>query len=305
MSNLIEGRDYLIEKGNTVFTASFLERRGHCCGNGCRNCPYSFPNDKRVVSLVPSWTDTLIGCGVEVIARTRFCIHPTERVQGIPAVGGTKECNYDLINALHPDAVILDREENAREMAAHLQAPIVATHVKDIPSMVEGMIEINRAVKNAKLNQLIKQASALQPLPPNRLPIEKLPGLVKWVKRPTAKVHRILYLIWRDPWMAVGPRTFIGSVLAYLGFAGYLADFDQDYPLVSLSDFDRETTLFLFSTEPYPFLKKEALIRDLDLNAAIVDGECFGWYGAKAIELLRRFQVDSPAPPEGKRMIVP
>jgi hypothetical protein len=169
--------------------------------------------------------------------------------------------------------------------------------------MVEGMIEINRAVKNAKLNQLIKRASALHPLPPDRLPIERLPGLVKWIKKPPAKVHRILYLIWKDPWMAVGPRTFIGSVLAYLGFAGYLDDFDQDYPLVSLSDFDRETTLFLFSTEPYPFLENQALIHDLDLNAAIVDGECFGWYGAKAIELLARFQIDNPAPAGGRRVV--
>jgi primosomal protein N' len=39
---LTEGLDYTIENGLFVFTASFLKRRGYCCKNGCRNCPYDF-----------------------------------------------------------------------------------------------------------------------------------------------------------------------------------------------------------------------------------------------------------------------
>jgi len=31
---------YLDEHGNVVFTAEFLKKRGFCCGNGCKNCPY-------------------------------------------------------------------------------------------------------------------------------------------------------------------------------------------------------------------------------------------------------------------------
>jgi len=84
MGDLIEGRDYIIEDGYTVFIASFLTARGHCCGNGCHNCPYRFPNDKKVISLVPSWTDTLVRCGVDVIGRTRFCVHPAGQVRSIP-----------------------------------------------------------------------------------------------------------------------------------------------------------------------------------------------------------------------------
>jgi iron complex transport system substrate-binding protein len=37
---LTEGRDYYIENGAMVFTASYLGRRGYCCGSGCRHCPY-------------------------------------------------------------------------------------------------------------------------------------------------------------------------------------------------------------------------------------------------------------------------
>jgi hypothetical protein len=37
----VEGRDYYLERGYMVFTASFLLRRGYCCESGCRHCPYT------------------------------------------------------------------------------------------------------------------------------------------------------------------------------------------------------------------------------------------------------------------------
>ena len=45
-NNLIEGIDYYLEKGNYVFKAFFHLKRGSCCGNGCRHCPYDFKNGK-------------------------------------------------------------------------------------------------------------------------------------------------------------------------------------------------------------------------------------------------------------------
>ncbi len=32
--------DYYLENGRMVFTAAYHERRGYCCGNNCRHCPY-------------------------------------------------------------------------------------------------------------------------------------------------------------------------------------------------------------------------------------------------------------------------
>lgn len=37
---LIEGIDYYIENGNYVFKPWFHLKRGTCCGNDCRHCPY-------------------------------------------------------------------------------------------------------------------------------------------------------------------------------------------------------------------------------------------------------------------------
>jgi hypothetical protein len=39
-AELIEGLDYTIEDGNTVFTSWYHLKRGTCCENDCRNCPY-------------------------------------------------------------------------------------------------------------------------------------------------------------------------------------------------------------------------------------------------------------------------
>lgn len=39
-SNLVEGIDYYLENGNYVFKAWFHLKRGFCCTNGCRHCPY-------------------------------------------------------------------------------------------------------------------------------------------------------------------------------------------------------------------------------------------------------------------------
>jgi len=37
---LKEGADFYMENGYRVMTESYLVRRGYCCANGCRHCPY-------------------------------------------------------------------------------------------------------------------------------------------------------------------------------------------------------------------------------------------------------------------------
>ena len=39
---LVEGEDYYIEDGKWIFTEAYLKKRGYCCKNGCRHCPYGF-----------------------------------------------------------------------------------------------------------------------------------------------------------------------------------------------------------------------------------------------------------------------
>ena len=52
----------------------------------------------RIVSLVPSITETLFDLGLttdEIVGRTKFCIHPKDYVDKIEIIGGTKNLNID------------------------------------------------------------------------------------------------------------------------------------------------------------------------------------------------------------------
>src|SRR5262249_44632946 len=77
----------------------------------------------RVVSLVPSATETLRALGVTPVACTRFCEQPD-----LPTVGGTKNPDVPAIVALVPDLVVVNDEENRREDADALAAAGVAVH---------------------------------------------------------------------------------------------------------------------------------------------------------------------------------
>ncbi|MEY3641651.1 MAG: hypothetical protein RLZZ199_1456, partial [Actinomycetota bacterium] len=69
----------------------------------------------RVVSLVPSVTESLLAWGIEPVACTRFCEQPQLR-----HVGGTKDPDVAAIADLSPDIVVVDREENRRDDAEDL-----------------------------------------------------------------------------------------------------------------------------------------------------------------------------------------
>lgn len=45
-SPLKEGKDYYIEGGLMVFTSQYHLKRGFCCQNTCRHCPYSLVSEK-------------------------------------------------------------------------------------------------------------------------------------------------------------------------------------------------------------------------------------------------------------------
>lgn len=45
MDKFTEGEDYYYnDEGFVVLTAKYHLKRGHCCGNGCKHCPFDFIN---------------------------------------------------------------------------------------------------------------------------------------------------------------------------------------------------------------------------------------------------------------------
>jgi ABC-type hemin transport system substrate-binding protein len=110
----------------------------------------------RVVSLVPSVTETLLAWGVDVVACTRFCEQPTMR-----HVGGTKDPDIAAIVALAPDVVVVDREENRRDDADALTAAglrVHVTHVVDVEGVPTMLAEL-AAAKPASVTVMIATGS--------------------------------------------------------------------------------------------------------------------------------------------------
>jgi len=44
---LKEDEYYFNEQGLMVFTEKYHLRRGYCCGNNCKHCPYNYKNVKK------------------------------------------------------------------------------------------------------------------------------------------------------------------------------------------------------------------------------------------------------------------
>ncbi len=76
----------------------------------------------RVVSLVPSLTDTVfgLGAGAQLIGRTNYCTEPKGVARTVPTFGGTKNPDVAGIIATAPDLVLACVEENKIEHLAAL-----------------------------------------------------------------------------------------------------------------------------------------------------------------------------------------
>ncbi len=239
----------------------------------------------KVVSMVPSWTETLIRAGIQVVGRTRYCVHPAAQVADIPIVGGTKEVDWDLVIDLNPDLVLLDKEENPLEMAEKCPLPYLATHVSSLQDLQRDLEKLGDHFENATLMEWAVDCYDILHLPRRNWSFRKIPGLLHWVNLPVEENQQIVYMIWKKPWMSVSRETYIGSVLEHLG--ARLVNFEpgEKYPVIHLEQY--RDCFFLFSSEPYPFHKKINELKALGLTGAVIDGESYSWFGVRSLDFLK------------------
>lgn len=217
-------------------------------------------------------TETVAALAPEVlVGRTRYCIHPDPLVAGVPTVGGTKNPDIEAIAALQPDLILAEKEENRREDVEALAA-IAPVFVCDVHTVTEALSMIRQ------LGSLLDGAQARAEAWTQRI-TAGWADLPRWPGRP-----RVLYLIWRKPWMAAGGDCYIHSVLEELGMVNVLAD-QPRYPTLDATQMAalRPDHVFL-SSEPYPFRERHRREVQCLLPAArvdCVDGEAFSWYGVR------------------------
>ena len=239
----------------------------------------------RIASLVPSITELLValGMGKLLVARTGFCIHPAEALLGVPKVGGTKDVNLAKLRRLAPTHVIVNVDENRRETAEALRGfvpEVIVTH----PQSPEDNL--------ALIDQMREHFGALPGVATRCDELaDKLQAALARCRSQAWPPQRVLYLIWREPWMTVARDTYIARMLAEVGWQTWPAVDGGDsgaarYPALSgdepwLTQIDR----VLLSSEPYRFGAQHlALAQALCPQASVqlVDGELLSWYGPRA-----------------------
>ncbi len=237
--------------------------------------------------MVPSWTEMLIECGIQVVGRTRFCIHPLAKLEKIPVVGGTKDIDWLKLRELKADLLILDQEENPISMSEECPIEWIATHVTSVDSVATEIGKLNLKLQSPGLKEVEQRWRNLENQS-RQWDWNQIPGEIQVLRRDHFAYQNIIYVIWKNPWMRVADSTFISSVLEKLGARGMVASAESKYPIFELMDCDPKQSYFLFSSEPFPFAKKTKELEDLKLQGSIVDGECFSWFGLRSLRFLEK-----------------
>jgi ABC-type Fe3+-hydroxamate transport system substrate-binding protein len=220
----------------------------------------------RVVSLVPSVTETLAAWGVTPVACTRFCERPD-----LPHVGGTKDPDVGRIAELAPDLVVMCEEENRREDAdalARAGVPTAALAIDGVGDvapalrMLAGLVDADVEVEEVPL----------QPVGDG----ERLRAFVP---------------IWKRPWMTISGGTYGSSLLSAIGVDNVFADAAERYPTVTLDEARaRNPDVVLAPSEPYPFRERHVEQLSEVAPVVLVDGQDLFWWGVRTPAAMARLR---------------
>ena len=238
----------------------------------------------RIVSLCPSLTELVfdLGRGDALVGRTKFCVHPADRVEAVETLGGTKNPKIARIVALAPDLVLMNEEENRREDAEALARAGIRLHVsfpRDAQQTADTVRALGAALDAddpaARLATDIEAHSArVQAMAARRAECGESP--VRWA-----------YLIWRRPYMAVNRDTFVHALLAQAGGENVFGSLRERYPEITTEQLAAADPGVVFlASEPFPFAEPHAdelagatgLPRE---RFVLVDGELLSWHGAR------------------------
>jgi len=239
----------------------------------------------RIVSLVPSVTETVIDLGAakRLVGITNYCVHPAEVVSNISKVGGTKGFSLDKIDDLKPDLIGANKEENRKHQIDKLREsyPVFVTYPRTVDGAIKMVLDLGTLTGTSP--RASKFASKCRHL------LESMdPATV-------AKSLRTACMIWRDPWMAAGYDTYMRELLECVGFNTVFDEGEDRYPETTLSTIaQREPDVIMLPNEPYEFgtsdkNEVDAFLEEQGSKARtlLVDGSYLTWFGTRTIKGLR------------------
>ncbi|MHC5209491.1 MAG: helical backbone metal receptor [Planctomycetota bacterium] len=229
---------------------------------------------RRIVSLVPSVTETLheLGLAERVVGRTRYCVHPKPWVDGLPAVGGTKDPDLGLVSGLSPDLIVVNHEENRPEQFPALAA-VAPLHESTPRTVDEALADVSALAARTGVPE---RGDALVA----RIRARREHARASARTRPA---FTYAYLIWRAPWMTVNADTYVSALLAEVGGVNVFAQRRERYPRLEAGALlAAEPDRILLASEPYPFRSEHvAEFGELAPCCRLVDGELLCWHGSR------------------------
>lgn len=238
---------------------------------------------RRIVSLVPSWTETLAAWGLqsEIVGCTQFCVAPASLHRTAAKVGGTKDFSVEAIRNLNPTHIIANREENPKEPIEILSAqfPLLLTYPRGPLDVAPTLRDMGKFLGEKSLAE--RDASAIEQA------IDRLQG-------ESGLLGLFLYFIWREPYMIAGPDTYISRLLELGGWQNAYQG-EERYPSLSIGELQElKADFLLFSSEPYPFRRRDVERLRMDWSplpqSYKVDGMLFSWYGKTTLLALNELQ---------------
>jgi len=275
---------------------------------------------RRVVSLVPSVTESLIelGAGESLVGITDYCLHPAAKVADIPRVGGTKNPDLHAVKAALPDLIIANQEENRKEDLQALAAEGFKIWLT-FPCTVRQAIDLLWEITKLFHRPLMGQSLAV------------LETGYEWASlaAPNSPSAKVFCPIWREPsaaqgapryWMTFNRQTYMHDLLGLCGGVNVFADRERRYPLAAdlgagpadAPEPERDMRyprvtpaevaghapeVILLPSEPYPFAEADLTAFEAypgipavkNGHLRLVDGSLLTWPGirlAKALSAL-------------------
>lgn len=242
---------------------------------------------KRIVSLVPSLTETLYDLGLEehIIGITEHCKHPYHLLSTKVVVGSTKGFNSEKIKALKPDLILANALENNVEELKQLVGicPVFVTNiltVENVLSTLDAFGEIFKKKTDAKKWK------------------DKIQFALDDFKHFVADIHvqKVAYLLWREPYIAAGKNSFINDMLQLNKFQNIYDNHSEAYPEVEIRKMriQGDPEIVFLAKEPCDFQEEHAFeIGRVTHHAktVFVENEFFSWYGTRLFKAFQYFKA--------------
>lgn len=182
---------------------------------------------QRIISLSPGNTEIIyaLGLGDKLVAGTEYDDYP-EEAKSKPRIGGYTTVDIEKVVSFQPDLVVAADAQvsTATPELKRLGITVITIYPESLDGVMASIELIGRATgTESQAEKLVSDMRARI-----KAVTDKTDALA------TSGRPEVLYILWHDPMMTVGPKTIISEMITKAGGSNIAAGLDGDYPTMSL-----------------------------------------------------------------------